>query len=78
MVGLIIYNILEGVNLKDTAKKIGKKFSTGASSTKDGNIEMQGDMSEALKEWLPENIKEVYWFFKRNRLQESKLLSKKS
>ena len=49
---------LKDVHLKDTAKKIGKKFATGATA-KDNTIEMQGDMAEALIEWIPANIKEV-------------------
>ena len=38
--------------MKEVAKKLSKKFATGASITSETNIEMQGDLADDVAEFL--------------------------
>ncbi|CAK90657.1 unnamed protein product (macronuclear) [Paramecium tetraurelia] len=42
-----------GLDLKETSKKISKKFGCGSSINEKGALELQGDLSVELEEWLP-------------------------
>ncbi|CAK55746.1 unnamed protein product (macronuclear) [Paramecium tetraurelia] len=42
-----------GLDIKEAQKKISKKFGCGSSINEKGDIELQGDLSAELEEWLP-------------------------
>ncbi|CAD8049763.1 unnamed protein product [Paramecium primaurelia] len=42
-----------GLDIKESSKKISKKFGCGSSINEKGAIELQGDLTEELIEWLP-------------------------
>ncbi|ELR19102.1 eukaryotic translation initiation factor SUI1 family protein [Acanthamoeba castellanii str. Neff] len=44
-----------GVNLKDAASVFKKKFASGASVTKEGDVDIQGDLSREVKQLIVEN-----------------------
>ena len=52
-----------GIDIKKTAKDLGKKFATGSSVTKIAaggeEITVQGDLSEEIEEWLLDNHKDL-------------------
>lgn len=53
------------IDIKTVAKALGKKFATGSSVTKvpggngEGEITVQGDLSEDIEEWLGEHYPDV-------------------
>ncbi|CAD8051991.1 unnamed protein product [Paramecium sonneborni] len=48
-----------GLDIKETQKKISKKFGCGSSINEKGAIELQGDLSAELEEWLPKEYPSI-------------------
>lgn len=51
--------IISGLNPKDVAKKFGKKFACGSSVVENNAIEIQGDVTYDLMEYIPKEFKDV-------------------
>ena len=47
------------MTIKDFAKKMGKKFACGSSVVGDDTIEIQGDITEELKEFIMKEFPHV-------------------
>lgn len=45
------------VNLKETAKKMSKRFACGASADSEGVIDVQGDVADEIIEYLNKEFK---------------------
>jgi len=58
--------IILGINPKDAAKKFGKRFACGSSVVENNAVEIQGDVTYDLMEYIPKEFKEVrqYIFLK--------------
>lgn len=53
---IILRNL--GIDLKDAKQKICKKFGCGA-VVQDTKIDLQGDLSAELEEWLPKEYPQI-------------------
>lgn len=62
MVKGLLLDILSsiGINPKDAAKKFGKKFACGSSVVENNAVEIQGDVTYDLMEYIPKEFPEVY------------------
>ena len=54
-----LINIFLEIDVKDAAKKFGKKFACGASVIDDNAIEIQGDIAMELIEYITEQFPNV-------------------
>ncbi|CAD8048732.1 unnamed protein product [Paramecium sonneborni] len=48
-----------GLDIKEAQKKISKKFGCGSSINEKGAIELQGDLSVELEEWIPKEYPSI-------------------
>jgi len=48
-----------GINPKDAAKKFGKKFACGSSVVENNQVEIQGDVTYDLMEYIPKEFPAV-------------------